>query len=97
MRSPRAAPSCPSGRTRPVDLRVGHLYPDLMNIYGDKGNVIALAQRAPWRGIEVEVRPCSLGEWTDADWHDGCFFGGGQDQGPDLVGTLLAGTKGAAR
>ena len=36
-----------------MDLRVGHLYPDLMNIYGDKGNVIALAQRARWRGVEV--------------------------------------------
>ena len=62
-----------------MDLRVGHLYPDLMNIYGDKGNVIALAQRARWRGIEVEVRPYSLGEWTDADWPDVWFFGGGQD------------------
>src|SRR5438067_1969250 len=96
MRSPRAAPSCPSGRTRPVDLRVGHLYPDLMNIYGDKGNVIALAQRARWRGVEVEVRPYSLGEWTDADWPDVWFFGGGQDQGQDLVGADLAGKNGAA-
>src|SRR5438094_212888 len=96
MRSPRAAPSCPSGRTRPVDLRVGHLYPDLMNIYGDKGNVIALAQRARWRGIEVEVRPYSLGEWTDADWPDVWFFGGGQGQGQDLGGADLAGKNGAA-
>ena len=79
-----------------MDLRVGHLYPDLMNIYGDKGNVIALAQRARWRGIEVEVRPYSLGEWTDADWPDVWFFGGGQDQGQDLVGADLAGKNGAA-
>src|SRR5438309_9777153 len=95
MRSPRAAPSCPSGRTRPVDLRVGHLYPYFMNIYGDKGNVIALAQRAGWRGMEVEVRPYSLGEWTDAAWPDVWFFGCGEDEGKDLVGADHASNNGA--
>ena len=38
-----------------MDLHIGHLYPDLMNIYGDRGNVIALSQRAKWRGIDVAV------------------------------------------
>ena len=51
-----------------MDLRIAHLYPDLMNIYGDRGNVIALSQRAKWRGIDAEVRPYSVGEWADPDW-----------------------------
>src|SRR5438105_13162736 len=79
-----------------MDLRIAHLYPDLMNIYGDRGNVIALTQRAKWRGIAVEVRPYSVGEWTDPDWPDVWFFGGGQDQGQDIVGADLAGKNGAA-
>src|SRR2546422_2472353 len=79
-----------------MDLRIAHLYPDLMNIYGDRGNVIALAQRARWRGLEVEIRPYSVGEWTDADWPDVWFFGGGQDQGQDIVGADLAAKNGAA-
>src|SRR5438128_9924224 len=79
-----------------MDLRIAHLYPDLMNIYGDRGNVIALTQRAKWRGIGVEVRPYSVGEWADPQWPDVWFFGGGQDQGQDIVGADLAGKNGSA-
>jgi len=79
-----------------MDLRIGHLYPDLMSIYGDMGNVIALSQRARWRGIDVAVRPYTVGEWREPDWPDVWFFGGGQDQGQDLVGADLAGRNGAA-
>ena len=79
-----------------MDLRIAHLYPDLMNIYGDRGNVIALAQRAKWRGLAVEIRPYSVGEWTEADWPDVWFFGGGQDQGQDIVGADLGAKNGAA-
>jgi CobQ-like glutamine amidotransferase family enzyme len=79
-----------------MDLHIAHLYPDLMNIYGDRGNVIALSQRARWRGIDVEVRPYSIGEWADPEWPDVWFFGGGQDQGQDIVGADLAGKNGAA-
>src|SRR5256886_15796918 len=67
-----------------------------MNIYGDRGNVIALGNRARWRGIEVEVRSYSVGGWTDSEWPDVWFFGGGQDQGQDIVGADLAGKNGAA-
>src|SRR5438093_766767 len=69
------------GRLTVMDLRIAHLYPDLMNIYGDRGNVIALTQRAKWRGMGVEVRPYSVGEWADPLWPDVWFFGGGQGQG----------------
>jgi CobQ-like glutamine amidotransferase family enzyme len=79
-----------------VDLRIGHLYPDLMSIYGDRGNVLALTQRAKWRGMDVETRAFTTGETWDADWADVYFFGGGQDQGQDIVGTDLGGANGDA-
>nr|MBA2371861.1 glutamine amidotransferase [Chloroflexota bacterium] len=63
-----------------MDLRIMHLYPDLMSIYGDRGNVIALQQRARWRGIHVDIRAHSAGSRLDHEWADLYFFGGGQDQ-----------------
>src|SRR5438046_10732283 len=77
-----------------MDLRIAHLYPDLMSVYGDRGNVLALAQRARWRDIAVEVRAFTAGMAFDADWPDLWFFGGGQDQGQDIVGADLAGPNG---
>ena len=79
-----------------MDLRIGHLYPDLMSIYGDRGNVLALTQRASWRGIAVETRAFTVGDVFDPDWADVWFFGGGQDQGQDIVGADLAGANGFA-
>jgi len=79
-----------------VDLRIAHLYPDLMGIYGDRGNVIALSQRARWRDIAVEVRAYTTGMTFDPDWPDLFFFGGGQDIGQDVVGADLQGPNGDA-
>lgn len=79
-----------------MDLRVCHLYPDLMCIYGDRGNVIALTQRARWRGIDAEVRELHEGEALDPEWADLYFFGGGQDLGQDVVSRDLQGPNGAA-
>jgi len=79
-----------------MDLRIAHLYPDLMSIYGDRGNVVALTQRALWRDIAVEVRPYTTGMSFDADWPDLFFFGGGQDIGQDIVGADLMGPNGEA-
>ncbi len=60
-----------------LDLRIVYLYPDLLNVYGDRGNVLCLAQRARWRGIRVEVIPVGLGEpLPEGDLY---FLGGGQD------------------
>lgn len=72
-----------------MELIVGYLYPDLMNIYGDTGNITALKKRAEWRGIEVEVKNISVGDKLDT-FHvsskpDIYFFGGGQDQQQELV------------
>ncbi len=71
-------------------LRIVHLYPDLMSVYGDLGNVIALRRRAEWRGIEVEVVEITRGERFDPVDADLLFFGGGQDReqavvSPDFV------------
>ncbi|MBI2323895.1 MAG: glutamine amidotransferase [Chloroflexi bacterium] len=79
-----------------MDLRICHLYPDLMCIYGDRGNVITLAQRARWRGIGVETRDLQAGETLDPEWADLYFFGGGQDQGQDVVSKDLRSANGNA-
>lgn len=60
-------------------LVIGHLYPEWMSLYGDRGNVIALAQRARWHGLDVEVRAIGLGDALDPAC-DLFFVGGGQDR-----------------
>lgn len=76
-------------------LVIAWLYGTKMNIYGDRGNVLALAQRARWRGIEPDVRDVGLGDPIPADT-DIFFFGGGQDQAQIAVSKDLAGAKGEA-
>ena len=68
-----------------MKLVIGYLYSDLMNIYGDTCNIIALTQRAKWRGIEVEVKHISIGDILKAGEVDLYFFGGGQDESQVLV------------
>src|SRR5919202_3684497 len=79
---------------RPV--RLVHLYPDLMSVYGDRGNVLALVRRAEWRGIPVEVRALSLGDTLDPAEADLIFFGGGQDREQEVVSPDFLEQKGAA-
>jgi CobQ-like glutamine amidotransferase family enzyme len=74
-------------------LRIGWLYPTKMNIYGDRGNVIVLSQRAAWRGIEPQVIDLDIGDPIPDDI-DVFFFGGGQDQEQIAVSNDLAGAKG---
>lgn len=59
-------------------LRIGHLYPKLLNIYGDNGNIITLKKRAEWRGIEVNIDDIDTGDSSITE-HDIYFIGGGQD------------------
>jgi len=72
-----------------MNLTIGYLYADLMNIYGDTGNIIALKKRAEWRGIKVKVVNISSGDripTSDVGTRiDLYFFGGGQDQQQELV------------
>ena len=70
-------------------LRIVHLYPDLLSTYGDRGNVICLAQRAAWRGLGVTVDTVTRGQPLPED-SDVIFIGGGQDRcqqlaAPDLL------------
>jgi lipid II isoglutaminyl synthase (glutamine-hydrolysing) len=69
---------------------VGHLYPDYLNIYADRGNIAVLARRAAWRGHELEVREVSVGEGLRVGEHDLLYIGGGQDREQALVATDLA-------
>ncbi|MBI2196692.1 glutamine amidotransferase [Candidatus Daviesbacteria bacterium] len=78
-----------------MKLTIGYLYGDLMNIYGDTGNIIALKKRAEWRGIEVEIKNISIGDKLKKGEVDIFFFGGGQDQAQELVSAdLLKSGKG---
>ena len=79
-----------------MDLRIAFLYPELMNIYGDRGNILALSRRAQWRGIDVQVDMVSIGTDIDPDRYDFYFFGGGQDKQQIAVSHDLQGRKGEA-
>jgi len=79
----------------PQKLVIGWLYGNKMNIYGDRGNVLALRKRAEWRGIDVEVREIGMGEPIPDDI-DIFFWGGGQDQEQVAVAKDIAGAKGEA-
>lgn len=78
-----------------MKLVIGWLYGARMNIYGDRGNVLALAHRARWRGIEPEIREIGIGEPVSEEI-DLFFFGGGQDQEQVAVSADLQGDKGRA-
>lgn len=79
-----------AGRT----LRLGHLYPTLMNIYGDRGNIICLQRRCRLRGIQLEVTPLGLRDPLDPEAFDILFVGGAQDREQRLVSEDLVNVKG---
>lgn len=81
-----------AGRT----LRVCALYPDLMNIYADRGNLLVLQRRCQWRGIGFELSGSGLGEPLDAHAHDLFYIGGGQDRDQRLCAEDLLQTKRAS-
>ena len=66
-------------------LRIGHLYAEEMNIYGDRGNILALSKRAEWRDIAVKVEAIGRGPSADLAEFDLLFWGGGQDRDQELV------------
>lgn len=76
-----------------MELAILHLYPTLMNVYGDRGNILALVRRCQWRGIGVRLLEAGLDDRLDPDAFDLAFFGGGQDQEQSRVGDDLARTK----
>jgi CobQ-like glutamine amidotransferase family enzyme len=74
-------------------LRVCALYPDLMNIYADRGNLLLLERRCRWRGIDFELGASGLGERLDPDGADIYYIGGGQDRDQKLCAHDLAELK----
>jgi len=73
-----------------VKILVAHLYPEYLNIYADRGNIAVLRARAAWRGIDLEVRPVTIGDVTPGDEIDLWYVGGGQDREQALVAPDLA-------
>ncbi|HEY5142389.1 MAG TPA: glutamine amidotransferase [Solirubrobacteraceae bacterium] len=74
-------------------LRVCALYPDLMNIYADRGNLLLLERRCAWRGIGFRVTAAGLGARIDPDAHDLYYLGGGQDRDQVLCAQDLVDVK----
>ena len=86
---PERTPTEKSGRELPVCA----LYPDLMNIYADRGNLLLLEHRCRWRGIGFSLGSCGLDEPLDPDGADLYYIGGGQDRDQRLCAYDLAGAK----
>jgi lipid II isoglutaminyl synthase (glutamine-hydrolysing) len=74
-------------------LRVCSLYPELMNIYADRGNIAVLRARCEWRGIGFELSGVTVGDALDPDAADLFYMGGGQDRDQALVARDMAETK----
>jgi CobQ-like glutamine amidotransferase family enzyme len=77
-------------------LRLLALYPEQMNIYADRGNILFLRRRCEWRGIEFEHATAGPGESFDPGAHDLIYMGGGQDRDQRLVAADLVASKGEA-
>ena len=76
-----------------AELRVCALYPDLMNIYADRGNLLLLERRCAWRGIGFELHGAGLRDGIDPDAHDLFYIGGGQDRDQALCAEDMVATK----
>jgi lipid II isoglutaminyl synthase (glutamine-hydrolysing) len=74
-------------------LRVCALYPDLMNIYADRGNLLLLEQRCRWRAIDFSVTASTIGDRLDSEGADLYYMGGGQDRDQRLCADDLAERK----
>ena len=76
-----------------MELNICHLYPDLLNVYGDVGNILILKNRAEARGIKVNVIDISLKNDFKSEDMDIIFFGGGQDYEQSIVSEDLKNNK----
>jgi CobQ-like glutamine amidotransferase family enzyme len=73
-----------------VKIVVGHLFPDYLNIYADRGNMAVLERRAAWRGHELEVVALGAEKPVQPGEHDLYYVGGGQDREQELIAPALA-------
>lgn len=72
-----------------MKLSIGYLYPDLFNLYGDRGNVKCLEKRLQWRGIEAEIHPILCGDRINFSGLDMICWGGGPDRGQEIISGYL--------
>ena len=63
-----------------LKINIAHLYPELLNIYGDRGNILTIKKRCEWRGIEIKIDEIGLNNQIDFEKYDFYFIGGGQDK-----------------
>jgi CobQ-like glutamine amidotransferase family enzyme len=80
-----------------VKIRVGHLYPDYLNIYADRGNIAVFSERARLRGHELDVRAIGMHDAVPVGEIDLFYIGGGQDREQALVAHDLAGKASSLR
>ena len=71
--------------TKEMKITIGHLYPDLLNLYGDRGNIACLTKRLSWRGIEAETIEFNTGDEIDFQKLDIVLLGGGSDREQSIV------------
>jgi len=74
-------------------IRIGHLFPELLNMYGDKGNILALKNRLAWRGFGAEVVTFGIEDEIDFSTLDIVLLGGGADREQEIVCKRLMGMK----
>jgi CobQ-like glutamine amidotransferase family enzyme len=74
-------------------LRLCALYPELMNIYADRGNIAVLRARCEWRGLGFQTSAATIGDQVDPDAHDLFYIGGGQDRDQVAVAHDMVATK----
>ena len=80
-----------------MTLRICHLYPTLLSIAGDRGNLMAIQQRCVWRGLDTEVTEIAVGDHADFTSFDLILFHGGQDKEMDVAARDLAGKASSLR
>lgn len=76
-----------------MKLTIGHFYPELLNLYGDRGNIQCLKMRMEWRGHEAEVLPLSVESQIDFSKLDLILIGGGSDRDQELACRCLSRVK----
>jgi lipid II isoglutaminyl synthase (glutamine-hydrolysing) len=80
----------------PLQLRIAHLYPQELNLYGDRGNLLTLYRRCQWREIACQITPIGLGQAVHPEAFDLYFMGGGQDAQQTQVAEDLQQVKAAS-
>lgn len=68
-----------------MKLKIAHLYPDLLNLYGDSGNILCLEKRMKWRGIDCRIYRLDSAKLLRDNDYDIVFIGGGQDFEQSLI------------